>query len=191
MSLISVEDFDPNQKCQPNILCFLCTKVISKSTLLRRGIGLGFIRITGQDHAEFHLFHAALKDLLDSSRTGCHLCTLLIQTIPKDELKEFVSGARDFGAIQLKVWQPKWMRKKDNPVKRWKLGSVQEHCLIALISPAFNNLRMVHKFVGVVRTHGGERNLNFDPRELTSLIYGMFGSVRIRMCIRKLIIQNS
>jgi len=120
---------------------------------------------------ESYPFHADLKSLI-SSQTGCHLCTLLVQTIPRDEFQDFASGARDFGAMQLKVWQPKWMRKTDTVVKRWKLGSVQRHCLIALLSPEFNKFQIIHKFLGVVRTHGKERNLNFDPKTFSNLIYG-------------------
>jgi hypothetical protein len=145
---------------------------------------LGFIRVPGKEHTEYHLFHSDLQSLINSSQAGCHLCILLLQTIPKDELKDFASGAQDFGVLKLKVWQPKWTSKTDSPVKRWKLGSVQKHCLVALVSPVFNNSQFIHKFVAVARAHGRERNLSFDPKEVpTSSIYGtssMLGHVWTR-----------
>jgi hypothetical protein len=190
MQSIGIQDFDPNQKCQPNIVCSLCKQVISKSALLKRGAGLGFIRIFSKEHKEYYQFHTDLKNLINASEAGCHLCTLLLQTIPKDELKYFVSDARDFGALLLKVWQPKWMSRMDTPVKRWKLGPVQKHCLVALISPVFNNTQFIHKYVGVARTHGRDRNLNFEPKEMpTNSIFGT-SSMEGPVLARKLTIKN-
>ena len=75
--------------------------------------------------------------------------------------------------MNINIWQPRWIRRKDKPVARLRQGSIQRHCLIALVSPEFNNLRIVQKFVGVVRTNSRKQNLAFKSQDITRVLYGI------------------
>ena len=169
----SVDVFDPNERCRPNVLCSLCAAVVSRSKLLHRGVGLAFARISKTDKEELYPGYSSLQELVNSSQTGCHLCSLLVHTVPGEDMTAFVSDNRSFGAMQVRIWQPRWIRRKDNPVMRLRQGSIQEHCLIALVSPEFNKLRIVRKFVGVVRTNSRKRSLATRSYDVSRVFYGM------------------
>jgi hypothetical protein len=174
ISMSSVNVFDPNETCKPNVLCSLCAAIVSRSKLLHRGVALTFVRMFKMDEEEeLYSGYSTVQGLVNSSQTGCHLCSLLVHTIPVEDLKAFLSDNRSFGGMKIKIWQPRQIRRKDYHVKRLWQSSIQRHCLIALLSPKFNNLPRIEKFVGVVRTNSRKRS--FVPGALgnSNTLYGM------------------